>query len=465
MYRHSASFPGNHIGPTTKPSSSNRVSDDSDSDMSLLLEQKRQQLDEEIVQFKALKDKEFQDFENSLRKQRRKRKREAKAQKESSRPNEPEARPGALSLLGGVNKNGNQLNGGTEPARKTFDKSEDGRSARHPSSSQPTTSLDRQNIKGETTPPRAGSPLPTEHLSKQISRSPPNPNLAHTPPKGWSRKAPTPSTPIKENHDSFTGVFTPAYLPLLESKATKDPLHHQTADPKLQRHNSFSHSQTSSSILSPTSQSQRSQTAPVLPSTSLPSALRTASGSAVRRRKHVTFKLADSVVVDPSSSYEEGPSPEPREEGGDEMHGMNSDRRNGKPHAEESTSNEAEAGLPPPSWKRQIRSPTIKGRERRPSPISADPNLSPRANLDQADDGGSGVGFFELDEEIASPGFGAVRPFEMDEADDLQEDETAKGRWKQGDYFEDEKGQTYEYGGSVPIDIRPTGSWVGTFGH
>ena len=464
MYRHAASFPGNNIGPTAKPSSSNRVSDDSDSDMSLLLEQKRQQLDEEIVQFKALKDKEFQDFENSLRKQRRKRKREAKAQKESPRPIDPEARPGALSLLGGVNKNGNQANGDTESMRKSSDKSEDGRTTRHPSSSQPTTSLDRQNIKGETTPPRAGSPLPTERLSKQLSRSPPTPGLAHTPPKGWSHRGPTPSTPIKENHDSFMGVFTPAYLPLLESKATKDTLHSQTHDPKLQRHNSFSHSQTSSSILSPTSRSQRSQTAPILPSTSLPSALRTVSGSAVRRRKHVTFKLADSVVVDPSSSYEEGPSPELREEGSDEMHGLNSAQSNGKSHAAGNTSNEAEAGLPPPTWK-QMRSPTIKGEKRRPSPISADPNLSPRANLDQADDGGSGVGFFELDEEIASPGFGAVRPFAMEEADDLQEDERQNGRGRRGDYFEDEKGQTYEYGGSVPIDIRPSGSWVGTFGH
>lgn len=179
----------------------------------------------------------------------------------------------------------------------------------------------------------------------------------------------------------------------------------------------------------------------------------------------MTFKLADSVVVDPSSSYEEGPSPEPREEGSDEMHGLNGVQSNGKSHAEGNKSNESEAGLPLPIWKRQIRSPTINGRERRPSPISADPNLSPRANLDQADDGGSGVGFFELDEEIASPGFGEVRPFGMEEADDLQGDETAKGRGTQGDYFEDEKGQTYEYGESVPIDIRPTGSWVGTFGH
>ena len=465
MYRHSASVPGNNIGPVAKPSSTNQVSDDFDSDMSVLLEQKRRQLDEEIVQFKALKDKEFQDFENSLRKQRRKRKREAKAQKEASGTTEPEARPGALSLLGGINKNSNQANGDTEFIRKSSDKSEDGVSTRHPSSSQPTTSLDRQNIKGETTPPRAGSPLPTERLSKQRSRSPPSPTLAHTPPKGWSRNGPIPPTPTKENHDSFTGVFTPAYLPLLESKAAKDILHSQKNDPKLQRHNSFSHSRTSSNILSPTSRSQRSQTAPILPSTSLPSALRTASGSAVRRRKHVTFKLADSVVVDPSSSYEEGPSPEPREEGSDEMHGLDGVQSNGKSHAEGNTSDEPEAGLPPPIWKRQIRSPIIKGRERRPSPIFANPNLSPRASLDLADDGGSGVGFFELDEEIASPGFGEVRPFEMDEADDLQEDETTNERGTKRDYFEDEKGQTYEYGGSVPIDIRPTGSWVGTFGH
>jgi hypothetical protein len=38
--------------------------------------------------------------------------------------------------------------------------------------------------------------------------------------------------------------------------------------------------------------------------------LRTASGSAIKKRKHVTFQLGDATVVEPSSSYSELPSPE-----------------------------------------------------------------------------------------------------------------------------------------------------------
>ncbi len=465
MYRHSASFSGSNIGPTHRPSSPNKASDESDSDISSRLEQKRLQLDEEIVQFRAVKDKEFQDFEKSLKRQRQKRKREHKAKKQSSNSTEAEYRPGALSLLAGGNKNGTHTDGNEVPAKRGHDKSQEGKAARHPSSSKPTLSLDRQNIKGETTPPRAGSPLPTERLSKQISRSPSNHSLAHTPPRSWLNKG-LPPLPMKESHDSFAGVFTPSYLPLLESKTSKEALQSQATDPRIQRHNSFSHSQTSSDMLSPTSRSQRSQTAPVLPSTSLPSALRTASGTAVRKRKHVTFQLGDRVVVNPSSSYEEGLSPEPSVDSRYDKSGLSENMTNGELHVEKATDDEAELGLPSPWWQKQICSPTIKGRERRPSPVTlTDPNLSARANLGQADDGGSGVGFFELDEEIASPGFGKVRPFEMDDADDVQEDDRANGSGKRGDYFEDEKGQTYEYGGSVPINIRPTGSWVGSFGH
>ena len=485
MYRNTASFSGSNIVPTAHLPSPNKTIDDSDSEMSILLDQKRKQLDEEIAQFKAVKDKEFQEFEKSLRKQRQKRRREHRGKTDESSSTEPGSKPGALSLLAGASKEDAEINGNATHFTKDSQKTDGEKPAKRAPSSKPTISLVRRNIKGETTPPGPGSPLPTDHLSKQISRSPPNQNLAHTPPKGRSSKGLTSPPPGKEGHDSFAGVFTPSYLPLLESKANEDVLKSQIPGIKLQRHNSFSNSQTSSELISPVARSHRSQTAPTFPSTSLPSALRTASGTAVRRRKHVTFKLADSVVVDPSSSYEEMPSPEPRQESSEEMNGITELMGNGKahPHAEHETDDEADNELTPPFWKRQIRSPTMKGRERNSSadtitdvPASgADPNLSPKSfedTLDQADDGGSAVGFFELDEEIASPGFGEVRPFEIDDGDvdDPREEEKGRGRGSRGRHdghgWADGKGNVYEYGGSVPINIvRPSGSWIGSFGH
>lgn len=105
-----------------------------------------------------------------------------------------------------------------------------------------------------------------------------------------------------------------------------------------------------------------------------------------------------------------------------------------------------------------------------------------------ADDGGSGVGFFELDEELASPGL-RDRPFEeeaeIEEVEDIDVDaeaSTTEDMWR-----DDDDGKRIPFGrdegdegfgaaatglgssvaaGSVPIDIvRPTGSWVGSFGH
>jgi hypothetical protein len=196
----------------------------------------------------------------------------------------------------------------------------------------------------------------------------------------------------------------------------------------------------------------------------------------MRKRKHVTFQLADSAIVEPSSSYEELPSPEPREEGKEEMNGISEIMTNGK-STQEGSDEDSETGLMPPFSGKQISSPTIKGREKSKDGKSSieDADLSPGAlpsSLDQADDGGSGVGFFELDEEIASPGFGAVRPFELDEDEDDHPSQNNHGaRRASTTSIEDMESeqymkQTYVYSGSVPINIvKPSGSWVGSFGH
>lgn len=476
MYRNPTSIAGNNIVASGRFPSPSKNSDDSDSETPVLLNQKRRELDQEVAQFKEAKDREFHDFEKSIRKQRPKRKRESKARKESSNSAEVGSKPGALSLLAGLSKNGN-VNGNCTPLAKGSDTPEIQKQPKIAPLSKPTISLDRKNIRGETTP-TYGSPLPAEKLTRQLSKSPENGSLACTPPKLRSPILANPPTPMRESHDLFAGVFTPSFLPLLESADSKGAVHAQRPDNKLQRHNSFSHSQSSSELLSPTSRSQRAQTAPTLPSTSLPSALRTASGTTVRTQKHVTFQLADSAIVEPSSSYEEMPSPDPREESKELTNGiLEKIVSNGKAETDKEIDQHVVASFPPQFGQKPLRSPTIHGKAQSVSKLSVnDDDLSPMSaeeNLGQADDGGSGVGFFELDEEIASPRFGDVRPFEMDEMDDGvdQDDRGDKpGRrdiGSQRDIYRPSSTSTaYEYSGSVPIDIvKPTGSWVGSFGH
>ena len=455
MYRNSASFTGGNIANSAPLASPSKPKIEPELDLVSLLEQKRRELDAEIENFKAVKDEEFRQFEKSLRKQRQKRKREQRAKKESTTSGDLNQKPGALSLLAGA-KDTRHMNGNAHPPSEASDQSET-KNSRVAPLSRPTLSLDKHNVKGETTPPALGSPLPAERLSRQISRSPTHESLAYTPPKGRSSKG-----SHNEKHDSFAGVFTPSYLPLLESKTNKDARLSQLPDVKLQRHNSFSNSQTSNDLLSPVSKTGRSYTAPILPSTSLPSALRTASGTAVHKRKRVTFQLSDSAIVPPSSSYQEISSTEPQEEDSEEMGGFEEALTNGKAvnHAPE---DEEDNGLMPPFTLRQIRSPTIKGKERVPC---SDIEVSPKTfidDIDGADDGGSGVGFFELDEEIASPGFGEVRPFDFDDVDESPDSTRDKRIGSDDDFF---KKQAFEYSGSVPIDIvRPSSSWVGSFGH
>jgi hypothetical protein len=89
--------------------------------------------------------------------------------------------------------------------------------------------------------------------------------------------------------------------------------------------------------------------------------LRTANGSAIRKRKHVTFQLGDATVVEPSSSYSELASPE--EQG---LRGR----------IDEEMSTAVKHSIPPP------RTPDVAG------------------GLAVPKGGGASVGFFELDEEL-----------------------------------------------------------------
>jgi hypothetical protein len=161
----------------------------------------------------------------------------------------------------------------------------------------------------------------------------------------------------------------------------------------------------------------------------------------------VTFQLADSAIVEPSSSYEEIPSPSPYDEraGNDGIDG-----RLGSAHFEDDEP-EPTRGLA-----LAVPSPTLRGRDKRQSQIPGD--------LTDAVESGTGVGFFELDEELSSPAMEAAQPF----VDDFDEESSPVEARKGGELDEksDRSLLTYEYSGSVPIDIvRPSSSWVGSFGH
>jgi hypothetical protein len=110
-------------------------------------------------------------------------------------------------------------------------------------------------------------------------------------------------------------------------------------------------------------------------------------------------------------------------------------------------------------------SPTING----DNILLASPEESGfTGGLTGAEDGGSGVGFFELDEELASPGI-REKPLEAEmETAGLEDVDLNEKVDKDKDKDELQAGSFSA--GSVPINIiRPSGmmtpSWVGSFGH
>jgi len=110
-------------------------------------------------------------------------------------------------------------------------------------------------------------------------------------------------------------------------------------------------------------------------------------------------------------------------------------------------------------------SPTIHGL------VASSDDSGFSGGLSASADGGSGVGFFELDEELASPAFTEDRSFDLVRVpsqelgkvdDDLLLDEKVGDKLSSGDV------QVGSFAaGSVPINIirHPTGSWIGSYGH
>ncbi|EXJ64055.1 hypothetical protein A1O7_00390 [Cladophialophora yegresii CBS 114405] len=516
MYRNTAQNYGHvkYVPPNALPSPDNT----SDSDLEILdaLDEKRRQLDEEIARFKVAKEREFREFERELRVKRKGTRIGGHLPSEPTSIKQftsaPSTTASALNLLASA-QNGSPIGRAGPKARR------DGYLAdkvkRPAPLSGPTLSIEKLNITGETTPPlhTLGTPPTPSLLMRTRSRSPTDPAARPTtPPFLQGEKESTPMStpaPSRDRSDPFAGVFTPAYLPLLESRdrtaLIRSPQISKSADEenkrlqldassklqaerqRLESSQSLPPQQVSPTIVT----TKRTKSSPVLPSASLPSALRTASGGG-RRRKHVMFQLADLKVVDPSSSYEEGPSPE-MEEKQDVMDyrgpGMQSDHGSdaGKQY-------KGSPRLPVEKEKRQGRgrngrfvspipsplaspspssspSPALHGSSPHLSPVES-PSLVPSSvdettgfsgGLAGADDGGSGVGFFELDEELASPALREGKPVETFDLDVEEEgvNENAAGATRHGLGI-----IPSVQVGSVPIDIvRPSSSFIGSYGH
>ena len=212
-------------------------------------------------------------------------------------------------------------------------------------------------------------------------------------------------TPPRRTERDFVGLFTPTYLPLLEGgeKASSSVPRVRVRSPEMRR-----------------------ATAPVVVGGvsgvggSLPSALRRGA-AASRRRKTVTFQLEDGGVVEPSGSDVEEVGSPVREVAVKRVEGLGKSKVVGN-------------GV-------KIGSPKMK-----------------------AEGGGSGVGFFELDEELGVEQDDREVGGDVDYYKDEDEEEGGVGgrfsKEKEGGEEEGLKSGSF-HAGSLPIDIVRPGSFRG----
>ena len=413
------------------PSPARTEADDTESEICAQLVKRREEIDHEIAKFTSRKEKEFREFEKELRsKKKRSKSPTLRSSPSPSRPAKSEA--GALGLLADGNKA--QANGSASkvPLQE--------RRVKTPPPSKPTLSLDKLTINGTSTPRKEQT---TPAALQRLSRSPSNQHLAFTPPRVRSPKPFIPGS-TDRNDTSLAGVFTPAFLPLLDSghdsssTGTPEP----SLKPAVPVETIAALALTAPDPTKAKPRLQRSFTEPTLrsPTTSSgkPSALRTPAGGLRSKRKRVTFQLADSAIVEPSSSYEETATPSPRltspngEEdplasagarqkderrtkslpGSDQFYSVdnNPDRPGGVDVDAEAAEQEG-VNSPPPLLRQSSHSEgnedfvgarILDSRRLLRSDSAGSGDLS-SSLPERAADGGSGVGFFELDEELSSP--------------------------------------------------------------
>ena len=325
---------------------------DSDSDVIHELEQKRRQLDEEVARFRAQKDKEFRDFETEVKASRRQRRAQQSFHRNNATnyyeftnnyqftKNSPSATPPSVSTLSGCEKKirSPQNHHGyrqSEPIKLM--KATGGLKA-----TPPTICLDKTNIKGESIPQSHANPLQTPPTPTNIPSKPSGSqnhapsNTAHkdvssdtTSIQPEPLRAKPPISPDNSNHNqALVRLFVPPYLPSLGAQTDRNVLERpiegiqtEPASPvgrtisiesmAIQASSLPTESSMTDSLHMPTT--RRAYTSPpVVNRRHLPPIIRNVNGRrrASGKRKHVTFQLADRAIVEPSSSYEEGPSPD-----------------------------------------------------------------------------------------------------------------------------------------------------------
>ncbi|KAL9107252.1 MAG: hypothetical protein Q9227_007793 [Pyrenula ochraceoflavens] len=264
-----------------------------------VLGQKRKEVDAEIQNFRARKEQEFRDFERDLRT------RAGSSRNTSATVKSTPARSSLLSLITGrtthptVHSNVKQekhdhcdedrvrVDGRKEPSVATAARSD---SPTHVPCATTTRSSDTNKSASRSQPnearvvPRDDDPLSGRsgtHIDTPGFPPPPQP----VPPN----KAPNRAFSSHDRDAELRGLFMPHYLSLLDTKHSSLP------------ENSPHH------LRSKSDQIPESSRPPIQPSTSLPSAIRRSS-SGLKKSKHVLFRLADTAIVEPSSSYEERPS-------------------------------------------------------------------------------------------------------------------------------------------------------------
>jgi len=317
---------------------------DSDSDIILELEQKRRQLDEEVARFGAQKDKEFRDFEAELKARKRQKRAQQQPQKDNASnyyeftKNSPSTTPPSVSLLGGCERKVRSPNSiraykQSEPIKLM--KSNVGSKVTTP----PTIRLDRTNIKGENIPQSHANALqtpPTPHdfslpSSSQAHASSDSASIQSEPPRDKP-----PLSPAKKNHEqAFARLFISACLPHHDKGNGQDQIDRPTegtqtepaspTDPTMvvDAMPPQSSSLPTQSSLTDSLQMPSTRRAYTSPSTvtrrTLAPIIRNVNGRkrSTGKRKHVTFQLADRAIVEPSSSYEEGLSPDAENESSD----------------------------------------------------------------------------------------------------------------------------------------------------
>jgi len=311
---------------------------DSDSDIIYELEKKRRQLDEDIARFRSQKDKEFRDFEAELKARKRQRRTQQQHQKDSASnyyeftKHSPSTTPPSFTLLGGCEKKIRNAN-----SQLAYKQSEPIRLMKPSAGSKvtpPTICLYKTNIQAEGVPQinanafkRPPAPddlsLPTISQSRDCANAE-SASIQSDPPRDKPLLSP------RKTSSDQAGNARPisTYLPLLDTRDGRQSIGQsiegtrtEPTSPTQPSMNIETMPPQSSSLPTESSMTdspqapatRRAYTSPsALNRATLPPIIRNVNGRrrSNSKRKHVTFQLSNRAIVEPSSSYEEGVSPD-----------------------------------------------------------------------------------------------------------------------------------------------------------